>query len=413
MNTKETSVDIPPEPRAHQVSVLLPLPITPRRCIDPNSPRTGVSDGDGKTTTVGGGTTSARSFCLGPSPSGDAASSRNVSLGITSSTPRVSKSDFEVMNVIGHGQSGTVVNLVRSRIDGGLYAMKTVDKWSLIERQRAGDLKAIDRAARERNLHVELMTPNNPYFIQLYHTFQTSGHLYYILEYCPLDVFEYMRSFGPISGDQVSLFIAELSVAVDAIHRTGSIHRDIKIDNILISPEGHVRLSDFGSSNKFNESNQRCDSVDGFSVNIMPPEFFISDYGDYGTAIDWYQVGICAYQVLTGNNPFNGHALTSVDSPLYPPEWPVTVARDISGLILALLHPDETKRINSIGEIKSRLSSLPWTEIERGATDRFEAPFRPDGFMALRLPRMISTGDEGDTFDPVPLATFSFNANGL
>ena len=137
--------------------------------------------------------------------------------------------------------------------------MKTVDKWSLIEKRNSGDTKAVDRASAERDLHVELFHHSQkcPYFIKLRHSFQTSRNLYYILEYCPLDVLEYVNHYGRLSVEQTEIFIAEVAVAIEALHTSGSIHRDIKTDNILISSSGHVRLSDFGSSKKLEDDSQR------------------------------------------------------------------------------------------------------------------------------------------------------------
>lgn len=417
--------------RSMSPTLLLPLPISPRRIVEILSPKAIGSEFGWKTTTDCGAS-SARSL-LG-SAHGDLATNSSPFTPLV--THKVCKGDFEIISVIGQGQSGTVVHLVQSKLDGEYYAMKTIDKWSLIERRNGGDWKAIERAARERNLHVELMSPPHAYFIELFRTFQTSGHLYYVLEYCPMDVFEYLSYYGPLINRKrnyqivgtsdanllTAMFIAELSVAVDTIHKAGSIHRDIKIDNILISVDGHVRLSDFGSSKKLGDPTSRCDSMVGFSVSIMPPEFFRGieqkQVSNYGAAIDWYQVGICAYQVVTGRNPFLGNPLVSVDSPYYPPEWPneaeTLIHTGTRDLIMSLLHPEETLRTKSIEEVKSQLSYLPWDLVELGETKTVPAPFplSVESLSSQNLPRMVSSGsaDEFDAFDPVPLATFNYTA---
>ena len=326
--------------------------------------------------------------------------------GTDSSTPNparvlsgLTRDSYEVISLIGHGQYGTVVQLVRSKVDGNHYAMKVVDKYSLVEKLHTGDEKALTRAKAERNVHVDLESNRSlssslpsedsrcPYFIKMYHSFQSSRFLYYILEYCPFDVLEYVNLFGPLSEEAARIFVAELSIAVESLHRRGTVHRDIKTDNILISLSGHVRLADFGLSKKLSSPlNQRCDSVVGFSLSIMPPEFFTEE-PYYGATIDWFQVGICAFEIVTGYSPFKGNPLISVDSDLYPPEWPtdVNLSHEYRSLVELLLHPDESKRISSLNTVKSMLPTVSWSDI----VDR-----------------------ESDSIVPFPQATLSIGADG-
>ena len=348
---------------------------------------------------------------MGDSPAPRVDSER-VSPSKSSGSGGMSKSDFEVISLVGYGQAGTVVQLVKSRESGMFFAMKTIEKWALIEQRNSGDPKAIDRASAERDLHVSLMAVNDcPYFVKFFYSFQSSRNLYYILEYCPCDVLEYVNQFGPLSVDEALIFIAELAVAVDHLHRSGAIHRDIKSDNILISTTGHVRLSDFGSSKQFESDERRCDSIIGFSLAIMPPEFFTGS-PSYGSAIDWFQVGICAFEALTGRAPFSSGPLKSVDSADYPPQWPEAVEKDypeIVDLVNGLLHPDEQQRTRTLEEIIKHpaCSSLDWPAITAGTADA--CPFaRLDGHVPFVTPRMRSSISSDFEFDPLPFKSFSF-----
>ncbi len=323
----------------------------------------------------------------------------------------VSKSDFEIVSLIGYGHSGTVVQLVKSKESGNFYAMKTVDKWSLIEQRNGGDPKAIERAIAERDLHIRL-AGRSPFFVKFYYSFQSSKNLYYILEYCPCDVLEYVNQFGALSVNNALLFVAELAVAVEGLHQSGSIHRDIKADNILISSSGHVRLSDFGSSKRV--TNDRCDSVVGFSVSSMPPEFFqISP--SYGSAIDWYQVGKVSFEVLTGYEPFQGRPLRSLDSPDYPPRWPELgeqIPESVRSLVEALLHPDETLRLTSFDQIKTHAAFagiVDWEAVHAGHPVECPFPNMMGGDNhTFATPRMMSSVSSDHDFDPLPFKSFSY-----
>ena len=325
----------------------------------------------------------------------------------------ISKHDFEVISLIGYGHSGTIVQLVKSKESGSLYAMKTVDKWSLIEQRNAGDPKAIDRACAERELHIRL-ADSCPFFVKFFYSFQSPKNLYYILEYCPCDVLEYINQFGALSVRAAMVFVAELVVAVEHLHRSGSIHRDIKADNILISSSGHVRLSDFGSSKAV--SNDRCDSVVGFSLSSMPPEFFHTS-PSYGSAIDWFQVGICAFEALTGYEPFKGRPLRTIDSPDYPPHWPdlgEKVPQNVKDFVESLMHPDESRRLCDFETIKAHpafsTNSVDWSQVEAGDPYGI-APFpnvTGDSHHSFATPRMMSSVSSDHDYDPLPFKSFSY-----
>ena len=332
----------------------------------------------------------------------------------SSDTFAISKNDFEIVSLIGYGHSGTIVQLVKSRESGDYFAMKTIEKWSLIEKRNTGDTKAIDRANVERDVHVSLNeglpSVECPYFVKFFSSFQCPRNLYFILEYCPYDVLEYINQFGPLSVSEGLLFFAEVAVAVEFLHEAGTIHRDIKMDNILISLGGHVRLSDFGSSKRVESQEQRSDSIVGFSLSIMPPEFF-NGTPSYGSAVDWYQVGICVFEALTGVPPFHGTPLKSVYAEEYPPLWPdsVEIPDEVKDLVEALLHPDETERMRDLASIKSHpaMLGIAWGAVDEGSSSN--QPFinvDPDGVRFV-TPRMMSSVSDLD-FDPLPFKSFSF-----
>jgi serine/threonine protein kinase len=172
----------------------------------------------------------------------------------------------------------------------------------------------------------------------------------------------------------------------------------------------------------------------------MPPEFF-ADTPYYGSGIDWFQVGICAYEVVTGVTPFQGCPLVQIDTPLYPPEWPEHVQDEtFKNLVDRLLHPDETRRISRLDDVKRYMPDIDWQNIE--STEPITLmPFSqatllvdPDGNLDLSstpsegfvVPRLLSGGDdeEGDgvgeqydteyndpSDDPLYFKSFTFTRN--
>lgn len=93
---------------------------------------------------------------------------------------------------------------------------------------------------------------NSPWVVQLYLSFQDTSHLYLLMEFLPGgDLMTMLIKYDTFSEDVTRFYIGEIVLAIEAVHKLGFIHRDIKPDNILIDKSGHIKLSDFGLSTGF------------------------------------------------------------------------------------------------------------------------------------------------------------------
>ena len=101
----------------------------------------------------------------------------------------------------------------------------------------------------ERDIMAE---SNSHWVVQLYYSFQDASHLYLLMEFLPGgDLMTMLIKYDTFSEDVTRFYIGEIALAIEAVHKLGFIHRDIKPDNILIDKTGHVKLSDFGLSTGF------------------------------------------------------------------------------------------------------------------------------------------------------------------
>uniref|UniRef100_A0A3B4UA72 Ribosomal protein S6 kinase related n=1 Tax=Seriola dumerili TaxID=41447 RepID=A0A3B4UA72_SERDU len=105
--------------------------------------------------------------------------------------------------------------------------------------------------------------------------------------------------FGQFGEDEVRLFAAELGSALGFLHDMGIIHRDIKMENILVSDQGHLRLSDFGLSHRLKRGG-RAFTICG-TIQYMAPE--VLSGGPYNHASDWWSLGIMLFSLVTGEFP--------------------------------------------------------------------------------------------------------------
>lgn len=153
--------------------------------------------------------------------------------------------DFTTVKVIGKGAFGEV-RLVQKNDSGKIYAMKTLLKREMVKRDQLAHVKA------ERDV---LAGSDSPWVVSLYYSFQDLQYLYLIMEFLPGgDLMTMLIRWQVFTEDITRFYMAECVLAIEAIHKLGYIHRDIKPDNILIDVRGHIKLSDFGLSTGFHKT---------------------------------------------------------------------------------------------------------------------------------------------------------------
>ncbi|KAL3152041.1 hypothetical protein ABBQ32_001154 [Trebouxia sp. C0010 RCD-2024] len=147
--------------------------------------------------------------------------------------------DFEILKPISRGAFGRVY-LCRKRATGDLLAIKVMRKNDLIRKNM------VESVRNERNI---LAMANNPFVVRFYYSFTSRDNLYIVMEYLNGgDCFSLLRVLGALDEDTARLYIAETVLALEYCHTQAIIHRDLKPDNLLISSQGHVKLTDFGLS---------------------------------------------------------------------------------------------------------------------------------------------------------------------
>lgn len=150
---------------------------------------------------------------------------------------KMDKCMFKRIKTLGVGAFGEVC-LARKEDTGALYAMKTLRKKDVLLRNQVAHVKA------ERDILAEA---DNEWVVRLYYSFQDKDNLYFVMEYIPGgDMMSLLIRLEVFREELARFYIAELTCAVESVHRMGFIHRDIKPDNILIDRDGHIKLTDFG-----------------------------------------------------------------------------------------------------------------------------------------------------------------------
>ncbi|KAM3968551.1 ribosomal protein S6 kinase alpha-4 [Aphomia sociella] len=294
---------------------------------------------------------------------------------------KVDISHFDLLKVLGTGAYGKVF-LVRKRCgvdEGKLYAMKVLKKASIVQK-----LKTAEHTRTERQVLEAVRAC--PFLVTLHYAFQTDAKLHLILDYVAGgELFTHLYQREHFNENEVRIYIAEIILALEQLHKLGIIYRDIKLENILLDAEGHIVLTDFGLSKEFCGGESRAYSFCG-TIEYMAPEVVRSGSQGHDIAVDWWSVGVLTYELLTGASPFTVEGEKNTQQEItkrivrcsYP--VPTDVSPEVQDFIRKLLVKDPRRRLGGgeedAGELKrhSFFQNLDWEAVARR---EIIAPFVP------------------------------------
>lgn len=144
---------------------------------------------------------------------------------------------------------------------------------------------------------------SHPHIIRCHDVYEEASCFYMVLDYCPMrDLLSMLNAKGGcMSEDEVRVLFKQLMNAIYHCHKRSVVHRDIKLDNILIDVENKVKLADFG----FAEEGKTLKDMVG-TLKYMAPEVLLEK--GHGTRADIWSAGVVLYAMLTGFLPFDGES---------------------------------------------------------------------------------------------------------
>ncbi|KAK2175595.1 hypothetical protein NP493_720g01025 [Ridgeia piscesae] len=212
----------------------------------------------------------------------------------SSENAAITLEDFELVRVIGRGSYAKVF-VVEQRRTKRLYAMKVIKK------ELVNDDEDIDWVQTEK--HVFEVASNHPFLVGLHSCFQTPSRLFFVIEFVNGgDLMFHMQRQRRLPEEHARFYAAEICLALHFLHEKGIIYRDLKLDNVLLDSEGHVKLTDYGMCK---EGLQRGDTTSTFcgTPNYIAPEMLRGE--EYDSSVDWWALGVLMFEMLAGRSPFD------------------------------------------------------------------------------------------------------------
>ncbi|NWZ07801.1 ST32B kinase, partial [Agelaius phoeniceus] len=264
------------------------------------------------------------------------------------------------------------VCIVQKRDTKKMYAMKYMNKQKCIERDEV------------RNVFRELQIMQgleHPFLVNLWYSFQDEEDMFMVVDLLlGGDLRYHLQQNVHFNEGTVKLYICELALSLDYLQRYHIIHRDIKPDNILLDEHGHVHITDFNVATIVKGS-EKASSMAGTKPYMAPEVFqaFMDGGPGYSYPVDWWSLGITAYELLRGWRPYEIHSATPIDEILnmfkiervhYSSAW----CKGMIALLKKLLIKDPECRLSSLADIQNSpyLADVNWDAVlEKAVTPGF------------------------------------------
>jgi eukaryotic-like serine/threonine-protein kinase len=245
------------------------------------------------------------------------------------------------------------------------------------------DEEFIRRFHREAQSATSLAHPN---IVNIYDVGEENDLYYIVMEYVAgTTLKQYIQQNSPLRVEEAIGIMRELTSAISHAHHNHIIHRDIKPQNILIDPDGTVKITDFGIAMALTATSiTQTNSVLG-SVHYLSPEQ--ARGGMANRKSDIYSLGIVMFELLTGRLPFSGESAVSIALKHLQSEtpsvrrWNPNIPQSVENIVLKATAKDPFHRYNSVDEMEEDLRTA--LDSERMNEPKFVIPVDDEATKAI------------------------------
>ncbi|HEY4360162.1 MAG TPA: serine/threonine-protein kinase [Bryobacteraceae bacterium] len=272
---------------------------------------------------------------------------------------------YRVVTLVGAGGMGQVYRVQESG-SGQVWALKTI----LPGNREGSDLWK--RFVNEAQIQSQLEHSHVPAFREM---FLYEGQPCIVMEYVEGEtVAARLARLGALDSRDAAAILAQVCGALAYLHSKGITHRDLKSSNLKLTPQGEVKLLDFGIA--FKEGSKRLTRVGAIigTPESLAPELLEGKAA--GLASEMWGLGVLGYEMVTGSLPFTGANDEELwrkvrnEAPVPPSELNPGVARDLEKILLRCLEKNPARRYETMESLERAL----WKIAGRDATRPLQAP---------------------------------------
>lgn len=311
--------------------------------------------------------------------------------------------DFQLLRVIGRGSYAKVLQVEHKRTKR-IYAMKVIKK------ELVNDDEDIDWVQTEK--HVFETATNYPFLVGLHSCFQSESRLFFVIEFVNGgDLMFHMQRQRRLPEEHARFYSAEICLALNFLHERGIVYRDLKLDNVLLDAEGHIKLTDYGMCKEGLWPGDKTNTFCG-TPNYIAPEVLRGE--DYDCSVDWWALGVLMFEMLAGRSPFD--VVGNADNPDQNTEdylfqiilektirMPRSVSVKAASMLKGFLNKNPTERLGchpqtGFNDIQSHpfFRAIDWEQLEQKL---ITPPYKP----LIRSERDLDHFDPAFTDEPVQL----------
>ncbi|XP_063297679.1 serine/threonine-protein kinase N2-like [Pelobates fuscus] len=262
--------------------------------------------------------------------------------------------DFKLRSVLGRGSFGKVL-LAKYKNTNKMYALKVMRKADIESSPK------LDSLLCEKRVFQAVTNRRYPFLINLFGCFHTQDHIIFAMEYAAGGDLSTLlnNKRRPFPESRAIFFSACVVLGLEFLHEQKIVHRDLKLENIVLDEKGFAKITDFGLCKEGIGYGDTTGSPRG-TPHYVAPE--VCKGKPYTRAVDWWSLGVVIYVMLSGKFPFESHDLKKLTASIIKGKFicPEFLSRNSTSIIKQLL----TKKV------KARLGAS-----KKDAQDVKEHPF--------------------------------------